>query len=117
MSDWRECRVVRDVDGGLWGCDTPGPKAYWTGSEIEVSSDRLDEWHGPLTPVLDADGLPVVRTVGDLAARHVGRRVTVPEGTGVLVRMLDGQVTVDLDGLRPWYPLDTPCELLPEGDA
>ena len=82
---------------------------------------------GPLTPVLDADGLPVVHTVGDLTARHLRRDISV-EGmrtTATLLAMrtpprnqplplvaflvrIDGTI-----GTTDYYPLDTPCEVLP----
>ena len=53
--------------------------------------------HGPLTPVLDAEGLPVVRTVGDLTPRHIGRQVRIADP-------VDGDSEGDLD---------TPREVLP----
>ena len=127
MSGWRECRVVRDKDGDLWGCDGPGPKAYWTGlgsaSEVDAwQSDALDRWYGPLTPILDADGLPMVRTVGDLTARHIGKRVRV-EGWGETVFR---EVFPTESSARCVFAdrdhefvatIGIPCELLPEGDA
>ena len=73
MTDWTTCRVVRDRDGDLWfrGCDSDD---LWTANtnypDVFLSPDELGVAFGPLTPVLDADGLPVVRTVGDLTARH-----------------------------------------------
>ena len=87
MTDWTTCRVERDRDGDLWcrGCDSAD---LWTANtnypDVFLSPDELGVAFGPLTPVLDADGLPVVRTVGDLTARHVGRRVRV-EGWGETV--------------------------------
>ena len=78
--------------------------------------------HGPLTPVLDADGLPVVRTVGDLTMRHVGRRVRVEfdripalhELDGQLSRMLVNSNGVDAKIGGAWYALraEVPCEVL-----
>ena len=77
---------------------------------------------GPLVPVLDADGLPVVTTVGDLTARHIGRRVRVGDFTfATLGRILAARTFVTLRGfdtdgqwkfLEP-LPLDIPCEVLP----
>ena len=73
-----------------------------------------------ITPVLDADGLPVVRTVGDLTARHIGRRVRVDGFEGELVAfvaLFDGIVTVevltddDLSAPRR-CTIDTPVEVI-----
>ena len=64
---------------------------------------------------------PIVRTVGDLTPRHVGRRVSVDGFEGelvALVALFDGIVTVevltvdDFSALRR-CTLDTPCEVLP----
>ena len=79
-ADWTTCRVVRDRDGDLWfrGCDSDD---LWTANtnypDVFLTADELHTAFGGLTPVLDADGQPVVRTVGDLTARHLGRRVRV----------------------------------------
>ena len=54
MSDWRECRVVRDKDGGMW-VGNGGAWISWEEPEA-VSDDWLRRYYGPLTPVLDADG-------------------------------------------------------------
>ena len=54
MSDWRECRVVRDKDGGIW-VGNGGAWISWEEPEA-VSDDWLRRYYGPLTPVLDADG-------------------------------------------------------------
>ena len=110
MTDWTTCRVVRDRDGDLWfrGCDSDD---LWTANtncpDVFLTSDEVVEAFGPLTPVLDADGLPVVRTVGDLTARHFGRRVRVGAGSGVVYRL-------DLAMLRQLLRtgVNTPCEVL-----
>ena len=74
MTDWTTCRVVRDRDGDLWfrGCDSD---SMWTANtdypDVFLTSDEVVEASGPLTPVLDADGLPVVRTVGDHPAHYI----------------------------------------------
>lgn len=64
-ADWTTCRVVRDRDGGLWFRDRDaGWMNRWRdyyGADIWLDEDR-----GPLVPILDTDGMPVVRTVGDL---------------------------------------------------
>ena len=129
MTDWTTCRVVRDRDGDLWfrGCDSDD---LWTANtnypDVFLTTDEVLTVFGPLTPVLDADGLPVVTTVGDLTARHLRRDISV-EGmrTATLLAMrtpprnqplplvaflarIDGTI-----GTTDYYPLDTPCEVLP----
>ena len=64
---------------------------------------------------------PIVRTVGDLTARHVGRRVSVDGFEGelvALVALFDGIVTVEVLTVDDFSAprrctLDTPCEVLP----
>ena len=80
---------------------------------------------GPLVPVLDADGLPAVTTVGDLTARHLGHEIDVEEMRSVrllamrqplpdqplvalLVRTPGGDITS-----TDYLDIDTTCELLP----
>ena len=83
MTDWTTCRVVRDRDGRLWGRNTAWTEPSWRRwvklggywEEDGCFQIHMECRHGPLTPVLDADGLPVVTTVGDLTARHLGKRV------------------------------------------
>lgn len=128
MTDWRECLVVRDRENTLWGRDP------WTTDDphqrrwIAVGSaglgadgcyeDEMERRYGPITPVLDAEGLPVVRTVGDLTARHIGRRVRV-EGWGETVFR---EVFPTQHGARCMFAdgdhelaatFDIPCEVLP----
>ena len=123
MADWTTCRVVRDRDGDLWfrGCDSDD---LWTANtnypDVFLSPDELGVAFGPLTPVLDADGLPAVTTVGDLTARHIGRRVRVDgfEGEFVaFVALFDGIVTVEVltddDISAPRRcTIGTPCEVV-----
>ena len=74
MTDWTTCRVVRDRDGDLWGRNTAWTEPSWRRwvklggywEEDGCFQIHMECRHGPLTPVLDADGLPVVTTVGDL---------------------------------------------------
>ena len=123
MTDWTTCRVVRDRDGDLWfrGCDSDD---LWTANtnypDVFLTTDEVLTVSGPLAPVLDADGLPVVHTVGDLTARHIGRRVRVDgfEGEFVaFVALFDGIVTVevltddDLSAPRR-CTIDTPVEVV-----
>lgn len=115
MSDWTTCRVVRDRTGRLRLVEDGTP--VYSGEPIGA----LDyEYDGPFTPVLDADGLPVVRTAGDLTARHVGKRVRVEGHEGVLSELLarDGmvQLAIDDDEGPAWFPavaLDAPAVVLP----
>ena len=126
MTDWTTCRVVRDRDGDLWfrGCDSDD---LWTAntncSDVFLATDEVLTVFGPLTPVLDADGLPVVTTVGDLGNVHLGRRIKY-EGPGGYGRegIYQG-TTADYPerdrcnmhvggGYEAGVPLDTPCEVL-----
>ena len=125
MTDWTTCRVVRDRDERLW-------MRYGTRSwesedpgEPDTNTARLGSNYGTLTPVLDADGQPVVHTVGDLTARHIGKRVRVQRFEGVLsgifatsVRTISLHIDDDAGALWIVSPeseltLDTPCEVLP----
>ena len=126
MTDWTTCRVVRDRAGELWGRSDGNWWSklgyYWPMGAPEAiqSEGGLGSNYGPLTPVLDADGLPVVHTVGDLTARHIGRRVRVDGFEGelvALVALFDGIVTVEVltddDISAPRRcTIDTPCEVL-----
>ena len=97
-----------------------------------IDDEPLDQWgeryradgrplYGPLTPILDLDGQPIVRTVGDLTARHIGRRVRVgktPPATLMGLSWREVGVRVHLftpDAEAAWQnlPLNTPCEVLP----
>ena len=132
MTDWTTCRVVRDRDGDLWfrGCDSDD---LWTANtnypDVFLTADELHTAFGPLTPVLDADGLPVVTTVGDLTARHLFGAATIAyrtEGeisTGGIERTIpipDGRLRLLMHApgnrAAQWavaVSLDTPCEVLP----
>ena len=126
MADWTTCRVVRDRDERLW-------MRYGTRSwesedpgEPDTNTAGLGSNYGPLTPVLDADGLPVVHTVGDLTARHLRRDISV-EGMRTTATLLAMRIPprnqplplvaflVRIDGTigtTDYYPLDAPCEVL-----
>ena len=125
-ADWTTCRVVRDCDGELWfrGCDSDD---LWTANtnypDVFLTTDEVLTVFGPLAPVLDADGLPVVRTVGDLGNVHLGRRIKY-EGPGGYGRegIYQG-TTADYPerdrcnmhvggGYEAGVPLDTPCEVV-----
>lgn len=129
-ADWTACRVVRDRDGDMWFRGHEGADAdMWTANtdypDTFLSPDEVVTAFGPLVPVLDADGVPVVATVGDLTARHLGHEIDVEEMRSVrllamrqplpdqplvalLVRTPGGDITS-----TDYLPLDTPCELLP----
>ena len=128
MTDWTTCRVVRDRDGDLWGHDTAWTEpsyrrwvklgGYW--EEDGCFQIHMEPRHGPLTPVLDADGLPVVHTVGDLTARHqLARpriRVAGREGKLKIVKPSDaypGTVTLIWGDWWEDVALEEPCEVLP----
>ena len=72
MTDWTTCRVVRDRDGDLWfrGCDSDD---LWTANtnypDVFLTADEVHTAFGPITPVLDADGLPL-----DIDTRRVSQR-------------------------------------------
>ena len=125
VTDWRSYSVVQDKDGDLWGApNSAALSGRWNriGSaplKLRAAwSDELETAYGPLTPVLDADGLPVVHTVGDLTARHVGRRVRV-EGWGETVfrEVFPTQHSARCmfaDGDHEFAAtIDIPCEVLP----
>ena len=126
MTDWTTCRVVRDRDGDLWfrGCDSDD---LWTANtnypDVSLTTDEVLTVFGTLAPVLDADGLPVVHTVGDLRNVHLGRRIKY-EGPGGYGRegVYQGTTADYLErdrcnmhvggGYEAGVPLDTPCEVL-----
>lgn len=128
MSGWTTARVVRDRDGDLWGPVGDGWGEF--GDDQTASATDLERYHGPLTPVLDADRLPVVHTVGDLTARHIGRRVSIDGGPAFTLRglllFIRGESTDYAEIAAEWpdddpddewdyteRTLDTPCEVLP----
>ena len=125
MTDWTTCRVVRDGKGRLRTDDGPIRGLVGDGLVSAESAAAYEHMLGPLVPVLDADGQPVVHTVGDLTARHLRRDISV-EGmrTATLLAMrqsprgqplplvaflarIDGTI-----GTTDYYPLDTPCAVV-----
>ena len=85
MTDWTTCRVTPELQAelrlGAEQCaahpDFPHDGIGFLVRAIPALLDAAAYEHmlGPLVPVLDADGQPVVRTVGDLTARHLGRLI------------------------------------------
>lgn len=116
-ADWTTDRVVRDGKGRLWTGD--GRIFAWSVGEwlSEEAAAAYEHALGPLTPVLDADGLPVVTTVGDLTARHIGKRVRV-EGCEYTLDHIGPSKCLFILGPGGYFPgqqfpLDTPCEPQP----
>ena len=69
---------------------------------------------------------PIVRMVGDLTARHIGKRVRVGDGAGAIEgrllniehdkRTTDVAIAEGDQDVADWWPAgprDTPCEVLP----
>ena len=115
MTDWTTCRVVRDRTGRLRLVEDGTP--VYSGEPIGAMDYEYD---GPFAPVLDADGQPVVRTVGDLTARHqLARsriRVAGREGKLKIVKPSDaypGTVTLIWGDWWEDAALEEPCEVLP----
>ena len=90
------------------------------GTVVAFPGDGQGPVFGTLAPVLDADGLPVVHTVGDLTARHqLARpriRVAGREGKLKIVKPSDaypGTVTLIWGVCWEDAALEEPCEVLP----
>ena len=125
-ADWTTCRVVRQEDAGLFFrtedalVNAGGPT--WRAQDGEPWTTRDLCELLPLTPVLDADGLPVVTTVGDLTARHIGRRVRLDEHYDAKLETIfaheGGKVALNFTHAEGFTygcsrTIDTPCEVLP----
>ena len=125
-ADWTTCRVVRQEDAGLFFrtedalVNAGGPT--WRAQDGEPWTTRDLCELLPLTPVLDADGLPVVTTVGDLTARHIGRRVRIDEHYDAKLETIfaheGGKVALNFTHAEGFTygcsrTIDTPCEVLP----
>ena len=123
-----ECERLRGVVRGI--------RAYCE-AFVEESEDPDPEPWNPAAYVLGildvadvtpADGQPIVRTVGDLTARHIGKRVRVETDRTLpdRVRLLREIATASAEAVRltlevidhpEWFlmasfDLDTPCEVL-----
>ena len=122
-ADWTACRVVRDCDGDLWGHDDVGWRLLGEESFLlRLLSTEALATLGPLSPVLDADGRPVVTTVGDLTARHIGRRVRLDDHYDAKLETIfaheGGKVALNFTHAEGFTygcsrTIDTPCEVLP----
>lgn len=123
MTDLTPYSVVRDARGHLCLIDD---------GHVTYMGERLDEIEEarslPVTPILDRDGLPVVRTVGDLTLRHqlahpnIRVKHPVPHsddewqsGTLRVAKLSDigrGLITIIWGHWWVDCPVDTPCEVL-----
>lgn len=130
LTDWTTARVVRDGENRLWGRDPWAPDDPHQRRWIQIGSagwggdgcyeDGMERRFGPLAPVLDADGQPVVHTVGDLTARHIGKRVRVEGGRdlqldGITHRLRNVKLDISDGPQSGWLTCerDTPCDVLP----
>ena len=117
---WQDALVVRDRLGQLRHAGGFLDAPIGSGLdplEVAVFADTF----GPMEPILGRTGLPVVTTVGDLTARHIGRRVRVGKTppaalmglswreVGVRVHLF----TLDAEAAWQNLPLNTPVEVLP----
>ena len=118
MTDWTTARVVR-ADGELWGRTLNRWELLDPHARQLLTADQLAPYDPQ--PVLDADGLPVVRTVGDLTMRHVGRHVRLDEHYDAKLETIfahdGGEVSLNFTHPEGFAfgcsrPLDTPCEVL-----
>lgn len=114
---WQDALVVRDRLGQLRHAGGFLDEPIGSGLDPLEAAAFADTF-GPMVPILGRTGLPIVRTVGDITARHGGKRVRVRTWAGELLLVQATAACVDmvLEG-RP-YPhqlclsLDTPCEVL-----
>ena len=115
---WQDALVVRDRLGQLRHAGGFLDAPIGSGLdplEVAVFADTF----GPMEPILGRTGLPVVTTVGDLTARHIGRRVRV-EGVEGVLRAIEAEefevrpvlVGLDVGGDRIDCALGTPVEVL-----
>lgn len=114
MTGWQDALVVRDRLGQLRHADGFLDEPIGSGLDPLEAAAFADTF-GPLEPILGRTGLPIVTTVGDLTARHIGRRVRVGSGVGVLTEIFTdgGRVGLMLDDLPGvLLALDTPVEVL-----
>lgn len=120
---WQDALVVRSADGVLWlrtsSTEWPWRRRF---DHTQATHDGLIVKDVDPTPVLDSEGLPIVRTVGDLTARHIGKRVRAMGLEGQLLGIAGGAwggpgVTVSLiigsDYLTHRELLQLPVEVLP----
>ena len=121
---WQDALVVRDRLGQLWhaGGFLDAPIGSWLDPlEVAVFADTF----GPMVPILGRTGHPIVRTVGDLTARHIGKRVRVGAGAGAIEgrllniehdkRTTDVAIAEGDQDVADWWPAgphDTPVEVL-----
>ena len=86
---WQDALVVRDRLGQLRHAGGFLDEPIAAGLDpLEVAA--FAGTFGPMEPILGRAGLPVVTTVCDLTARHIGKRVRVAGLTGRLLSIADG---------------------------
>ena len=116
MSDWTTALVMRDRLGQLRHAGGFLDAPIGSGLDpLEVAA--FADTFGPMEPILGRTGLPVVTTVGDLTARHIGKRVRV-EGCEYTLDHIGPSKCLFILGPGGYFPgqqfpLDTPCEVLP----
>ena len=114
---WQDALVVRDKGGVLWGRVGRDMWLSLDGQQVRIGTEGLaTSRYSPITP---ADGQPIVRTVGDLTARHQltrpQLRVAGREGALKLIKPSDAHPgTLTLIWGDWWEDVvpDTPCEVL-----
>ena len=127
---WAEGYVASAIDANS-GFATPNPyRTTATATHCDRRPCHLPAGHGgPCNPGDDANtDEMIVRTVGDLTARHIGRRVrvetdrTLPDRVRLLREIATAsseEVRLTLDVidhpgwfLMAWFDHDTPCEVI-----
>lgn len=103
MSDWTTALVVRDRLGRLRHADGFLDEPITSGLDpLEIAA--FADTFGPMEPILDHGGHPIVCTVGDLTARHIGKRVRVGDGAGAIEGRLRTNWSTAPDGtLTLWW--------------
>ena len=105
--------------------ESPCAECGWLQGVIQAQGVALDGYREEVERLRGAE--PIVRTVGDLTARHIGQSVRVFEGPFFTLRHLSsfirGESTDYIELGAEWdddpdeweyfeTPLDTPCEVL-----
>lgn len=117
MTDWKDCALVRDEGGTLWLRNGDRDERWTSQYGSDFHTSHMGE---EITPVLDAEGHPVVTTVGDLTARHIGRLIRAEtEGGEVREGRLRGiapspdfGVQLAIGGGYYAAHLEAPCEVI-----
>ena len=118
-TEWQDALVVQDRLGQLRHAGGFLDEPIGSGLDPLEAAAFADTF-GPLVPILGRTGQPIVTTVGDLTARHIGKRVRIGKTpaatlTGLSWREVGVQVhlfTPDAEAAWQNLPLSTPCEVL-----